>query len=36
MDAQLGYGIEKVSNLNLVSGVEQTNQLVKFEMTYRY
>ena len=36
MDAQLGYGIEKISNLNLVAGAERTNQLVKFELRYRY
>ncbi|MHB8121793.1 MAG: capsule assembly Wzi family protein [Desulfuromonadaceae bacterium] len=36
MDAQLGYGIEKITNLNLIAGVERTNQLVKFELRYRY
>jgi hypothetical protein len=36
LDAQLGYGIERVSNLNLVEGVERTNQLVKVELRYRY
>lgn len=36
LDAQLEYGIEKVSNLNLVDGTEQTNQLLKFELRYRY
>lgn len=36
LDAQLGYGIEKVSNLNLVDGVNRTNQLVKFDIRYRY
>ncbi len=36
LDAQLGYGIEKISNLNLVDGVGQTNQLVKFEVRYNY
>jgi hypothetical protein len=36
IDGQLGYGIEKVSNLNLVDGVERTNQLLKFEVRYRY
>jgi len=36
MDAQLGYGVERVSNLNLVPGVERTNQLVKFEVRYNY
>jgi len=36
IDAQLGYGIEQVSNMNLVEGVERTNQLVKVELRYRY
>ncbi len=36
LDAQLGYGIEKISNLNLVDGVGQTNQLVKIEVRYNY
>jgi hypothetical protein len=36
MDAQLGYGIEKVANLNLVDGAVQTNQLLKLELRYRY
>jgi len=36
MDAQMGYGIEKISNLNLVDGAERTNQLVKFELKYKY
>ena len=36
LDAQLGYGIEKISNLNLVDGVGQTNQLVKIEVRYSY
>ena len=36
LDAQLGYGFEKVNNLNLDGGVERTNQLVKFEVRYRY
>jgi hypothetical protein len=36
LDAQLGYGIEKITNLNLVDGVERTNQLVKIELKYRY
>ena len=36
LDAQLGYGIEKVTNLNLVDGVGQTNQLGKFEIRYKY
>jgi hypothetical protein len=36
LDAQLGYGIEKISNLNLVGGVERTNQLVTLELRYCY
>lgn len=36
LDAQLGYGIEKVANLNLVDGVNRTNQLVKFDIRYKY
>jgi hypothetical protein len=36
LDAQLGYGIEKIANLNLVGGAERTNQLVKFEVRYMY
>ena len=36
IDAQLGYGIERVSNLNLVEGVARTNQLLKLELRYRY
>ncbi len=36
IDAQIGYGIEKIANLNLVDGVERTNQLFKFEVRYRY
>jgi hypothetical protein len=36
LDAQLGYGIEKVTNLNLVSGTGQTNQLVKVELRYSF
>lgn len=36
LDAQLGYGIEKISNLNLIQGAERTNQLLKFEVRYRY
>ncbi len=36
IDGQIGYGIEKIANLNLVDGQERTNQLVKFELRYRY
>ncbi len=36
IDGQMEYGIEKVTNLNLVSGAEQTNQLLKLELRYMY
>lgn len=36
LDAQATYGIEKVSNLNLESGDDRTNQLVSIELRYRY
>lgn len=36
IDAQFGYGIEKIANLNLVDGQERTNQLMKFELRYGY
>lgn len=36
MDTRLLYGIEKVSNLNLVDGVRQTNQIFSVELRYRY
>lgn len=36
VNAQLGYGIEKIFNLNLVDGVERTNHLLKFEVRYSY
>jgi len=36
IDAQLGYGIERVSNLNLSDGVDRTNQLLKIELRYCY
>ena len=36
MDAQILYGIEKVSNLNLVAGAQRTNQLFSVELRYRY
>ncbi len=36
LDAQLGYGIEQISNLNLTEGVDRTNHLVKFEVRYKY
>jgi hypothetical protein len=36
LTAQFGYGIEKISNMNLVAGVERTNQLLKFELRYKY
>lgn len=36
IDAQVGYGIEKISNLNLVDGAALTNQLLRLELRYRY
>lgn len=36
VDARFGYGIEKISNLNLVAGVGRTNQLLRFELRYNY
>jgi len=35
-DARLGYGIERVANLNLADGVERTNQLLQIELRYKY
>ena len=34
--AQILYGAEKVTNLNLVDGAERTNQLLTIELKYRY
>jgi hypothetical protein len=36
LDGQLLYGVEKISNLNLVESVTRTNQLATFELRYRY
>lgn len=36
VDARFGYGIEKISNLNLVAGGGRTNQLLRFELKYNY
>jgi hypothetical protein len=36
IDAGLMYGWERVNNVNLVGGVNRTNQLVKIDLTYRY
>lgn len=36
VDALLGYGAEKIANLNLVGGQELTNHLVRVELRYRY
>lgn len=36
LDTQTGYGVERVSNLNLVDGMQRTNQLLKVELRYRY
>lgn len=36
LDGQIGYGIERVNNLNLADGIAQTNQIVKMELKYTY
>jgi hypothetical protein len=36
LDGQLLYGVEKISNLNLVEGATRTNHLAAFELRYRY
>jgi hypothetical protein len=36
IDAQLGYGIERVTNLNMKDGQDRTNQLLKVELRYSY
>lgn len=36
LDGQALYGLEKIRNLNLVEGATRTNQLVTFELRYRY
>jgi len=36
VDARIGYGIERISNLNLVDGIGRTNQLLRFELKYNY
>lgn len=35
-NAELMYGWEQIDNLNLVSGEDRTNQVVKFDLSYRY
>ncbi len=36
IDAKISFSIERTSNLNLVAGAEQTNQLTTFELKYQY
>lgn len=36
VDGELLYGIERITNLNLLEGATRTNQLVTFELCYRY
>src|SRR5262249_52606973 len=36
MDVGLMYGWERVNNVNLVGGVNRTNQLLKIDLIYRY
>jgi len=35
-DIRFEYGIEKIANLNLVGGIDRTNQLVTIQLSYRY
>jgi hypothetical protein len=36
VDMNLMYGWERINNFNLVSGVQQTNQVFRFDLLYRY
>jgi hypothetical protein len=36
IDAQIGYGIEKINNLDLVDRRDGTNQIATFALKYRY
>lgn len=36
IDATFMYGWERVNNLNLVQGVQQTNQLIMTDFSYRF
>jgi hypothetical protein len=36
LNAQASYGVERISNLNLVEDVDRTNQLLRLELRYRY
>ncbi len=36
IDGQMMYGVERITNLNLVQGATRTNQLLTFELRYRY
>jgi hypothetical protein len=35
-DMQLMYGWERINNVNLVGGINRTNQIVKVDLSYRY
>ncbi len=35
-DMLVSYGVERISNVNLVADVDRTNQLLKLELRYRY
>jgi len=35
-DVLVSYGVERISNVNLVADVDRTNQLLKLELRYRY
>lgn len=36
IDAEIMYGWERINNLNLVEGDNRSNQLVRFDLRYRY
>ena len=36
LDGKMVYGVENITNLNLVNGANRTNQLVLFELRYGY
>jgi hypothetical protein len=36
IDANLMYGWERIHNFNLVQGVQQTNQIINVDVSYRY
>jgi len=36
LNMNMMYGWERINNFNLVGGVQQTNQVVKVDVSYRY